>query len=79
MTKDQLLTELKALESLLIFAQEAVGGDLYPAAGAFLDDIEGEATRLALACERLAEENNQPPIHANFLHPNDPAFIPYHE
>ena len=78
MTKNQILFDLCELEEPLHMAQVAVRQDYLRAALAYLDDIESEAIRLRKACEDLAA-NTPSPVEANFLHPNDPAFVSLEE
>jgi hypothetical protein len=75
MTKNQIIFDLHELEEPLHMAQVSVRQGYLRAALAYLDDIESEAVRLRKACEELAV-NTPPPVPANFLHPNDPSFVP---
>jgi hypothetical protein len=76
MTKDQLLKEIDDLSTMLALARASIEHDYLSAAATYLDDVEGEATRLAIVCEEISHDIAEP-IAENFLHINNPAYIPY--
>ena len=76
MNKDQIIFDLDELTSPLRLAGVAVNKGYWNAALSYLEDIESEAIRLRKACQEL-QANTPKPTEANFLHPNDPAFVPY--
>jgi hypothetical protein len=76
MTRTEIITDLSELASVLHLAQVSVEKYYLGAAGAYLEDLESEATRLRQAVEELRAVTIKP-VPANFLHPNDPAFVPY--
>lgn len=78
MNKDQIIFDLDELTNPLRLTKVSVQKGYFRAAKAYLDDIESEAIRLRKACEGL-QANTPSPMEANFLHPNDPAFVPVNE
>ena len=76
MDKNQIIFDLDELADPLRLAGVAVDKGYWLAALAYLDDIESEAVRLREACQKL-QANTPKPVEANFLHPNDPAFVPH--
>jgi hypothetical protein len=76
MTRTDIITDLAELATLLHLAQVSVEKYYLGGALAYLEDIESEATRLRQAVEELRATTIKP-IAANFLNPNDPAYVPY--
>jgi hypothetical protein len=76
MTRTEIITDLSELASVLHLAQVSVEKYYLGAAVAYLEEIESEATRLRQAVEELRAVTIKP-VPANFLHPNDPAYLPY--
>ena len=76
MNKDQIIFDLSELADPLRLAGVAVNKGYWNAALAYLDDLESEAVRLKDACLQLQADTPKA-VEANFLHPNDPAFVPY--
>lgn len=76
MTKTNIIFELAELEAPLRLTRVAIEKSYYSAAIAYLEDIEAEAIRLRHAVQ-LLYANSPKPVAANFLNPNDPAYVPY--
>ena len=76
MTRTEIITDLAELAGVLHLAQVSVQKYYLGAAAAYLEDIESEATRLRQAVEELRAVTIKP-VAANFLNPNNPAYVPY--
>jgi hypothetical protein len=76
MTRNEIITDLAELASVLHLAQVSVQKYYLGAAVAYLEDLESEATGLRQAVEELRAVTIKP-VAANFLNPNDPAYLPY--